>query len=59
MITVKKGRIGTLLLPLQPLEALYPLVQELLTVSVLPQPSDRLLPALVPLDAPQASADVD
>ena len=59
MSTVKQGRKGFLSLPLPSLEALYPLVQELLTVSVLPQPSDWLLPALVPLDAPQASADVD
>ena len=59
MITLKRGRKGFLSLPLPSLEALYPLVQELLTVSVLPQPSDWLLPALVPLDAPQASADVD
>ena len=59
MITLKQGRKGFLSLPLPSLEALYPLVQELLTVSVLPQPLDWLLPALVPLDAPQASADVD
>jgi len=59
MITLKQGRKGFLSLPLPSLEALYPLVQELLTVSVLPQPLDWLFPALVPLDAPQASADVD